>query len=88
MILNLVASFPASFSPIRATSTHFKQKNTKYSTLILRNVYRETIFPIFARGYFEGVDRFKKMRVVRTIHVHPCSRRELRHASENVLLHF
>ena len=42
----------------------------------------ETHVLIFC-GFFEGLDPSKKMRDVRTIHLHPFSRRELRHVSEN-----
>ena len=39
----------------------------------------------FLVGILRGLDPSKKMRLVRTIHFHPFSRRELRHASENWL---
>ena len=41
----------------------------------------------FLVGTLRGVDPSKKMRDVRTIHFHPFSRRELRHVSENGVLH-
>ena len=37
----------------------------------------------FSVGTLRGVDPSKKMRDVRTIHLHPFSRRELRYASES-----
>ena len=43
------------------------------------------IFFDFLVGTLRGVDPSKKMRLIRTIHFHPFSRRELRHASENLI---
>ena len=45
----------------------------------------ETIVFYVLAAFLRGVDPSKKMRDVRTIHFHPFSRRELRHASENLI---
>ena len=44
--------------------------------------YGNPFFDFFV-DTLRGVDPSKKMRLVRTIHFHQFSRRELRHASEN-----
>ena len=51
------------------TSTHLEQSNGNS-------------FFDFLVGTLRGVDPSKKMRIVRTIHFHPFSHRELRHAPE------
>ena len=52
MLLKLVASFPPSFSPIRATAIHFRQKFPTKNSPDVKKMSTETIFWFFG-GYFE-----------------------------------
>ena len=67
---------------------NLKKKNRFSDQLVhTQKCLTETHFLILV-GTLRGVDPSKKMRDVRTIHFHPFSRRELRHASEHVLFRF
>ena len=58
------------FEIFRPTSTH-------------PEILTENLIFHFLVGTLSGLDPSKKMSVVRTIHFHPFSRRELLYASEN-----
>ena len=85
MILDLVGFISTHFQPKPSHDDPFQIHLSKIPTPIFEQVFTETLFFDFLVGTLRGVDPFKKMRLVRTIHFHPFSRRELRHASENSL---
>ena len=85
MILDLVGFISTHFQPKPSHDDpfqiHFFQNTHPY----FLKMSTKTLFFDFLVGTLRGVDPSKKMRLVRTIHFPPFSRRELRHASENWL---
>ena len=84
MILDLVGFISTHFQPKPSHDDPFQIHVSKIPTPIFWKMFTETLFFDFLVGTLRGVDPSKKMRLVRAIHFHPFSRRELRHASENL----
>ena len=85
MILDLVGFISTHFQPKPSHDDPFQIHLSKIPTPNFPKSFTKTLFFDFLVGTLRGVDPSKKMRLVRTIHFHPFSRRELRHASENLL---
>ena len=88
MFLDLLGFISTHFQPKPNHGDPFQAIFPKYSTLIseknLEMTHGNPFFD-FLVDTLRGVDPSKKMRDVRTTFFHPFSRRELRHASENLL---
>ena len=85
MILDLVGFISTHFQPKPSHDDPFQINLSKIPTPIFLKNVNPNLFVCFFVGTLRGVDPSKKMRDARTIHFHPFSRRELRHASENLL---
>ena len=83
MILDLVGFISTHFQPKRSHGDPFQTIFQNISFHFSLEVSNSNLFFDFLAGILSGLDPSKKMRDVRTIHFHPFSRRELRHASEN-----
>ena len=84
MILDLVGFISTHFQPKPSHGDPFQTHFPKTPTPNFPKMSTKADFFDFLVGTLRGVDPSKKMRVVRTIHFHPFSRQELRHASENL----
>ena len=85
MILDLVGFISTHFQPKPNHDDPFQIHFSKIPNPNFPKMSTKTLFFDFLVVTLRGVDPSKKMRLVRTIHFHPFSRRELHHASENSL---
>ena len=85
MILDLVGFISTHFQPKPSHDDPFQINLSKMPTPNFPKMSTGNSFFDFLVGILRGVDPSKKMRLVRTTFFHPFSRRELRHASENLL---
>ena len=83
MILGLVGFISTHFQAKPSHDDPFQIHLSEIPTPNFPKTSTKTQFFDFLVGTLRGVDPSKKMRVIRTIHFHPLSRRELRYASEN-----
>ena len=91
MFLDLVGFISTHFQPKPTHGDPFQPNFSKTSNpdfCVNLEMSNGNPFFDFLVDTLRGVGPSKKMRLVRTIHFHPFSRRELRHASENLLFRY